>query len=51
MKVLCTIEPGSRKSKIKVGHGVLERQLFNLAEKSYWSADRLALLPIYIRNC
>ena len=48
MKVPSAVEPGSIERLIKVGHDVRERQILDLAERSYWSADRLALLPIQI---
>ena len=50
VKVTFAVEPGSRKSLIKVGHGEGTRQILYLADSSYWSADGMAWLQIEISN-
>ena len=50
VEVPSAVDPGSRNCLVVIGHGVGKRQIFDLAESSYCSADGMALLSIEIRN-
>ena len=48
VKISSTIDPGSRKRLIEVGHGIGKWYVPDLSKGTNWSADGLARLPVKI---